>query len=155
MATWKDIADFGQTTRRDIVDLFLGRKIGSGCARDVYECAFDSRSVIKVESKYASFQNVSEWKIWEALRDTPQARWLAPCIAISATGSVLLMRKTEPLQEKQLPKKMPAWLTDFHMANYGMLDGRVVCHDYGVADSVVIGMGASKRMKKPDWVELR
>lgn len=155
MATWEAIASWGKVTRRDALDLFVGRKIGNGIAREVYECALDETLVVKIETGCGSFQNVAEWQIWNALRDTAAGKWLAPCVRISATGAVLLMRRTEPLQVKQLPKRMPVWLTDFHLANYGMLNGRVVCHDYGVADSVVIGLGASKRMRKPDWVELQ
>lgn len=155
MATWKAIAEWGNVTRRDAIEMFVGARIGGGMSREVYECSLDKSLVVKIETGYASFQNISEWKIWNALSETKAATWLAPCVSISATGAVMLMKRTEPLQVKQLPKQMPAWLTDFHMANYGMLNGRVVCHDYGTADSVVIGLGASKRMRKPDWVELR
>lgn len=148
-----DIKGLSDTARLDLIRLVLGKKLGSGMSRQVYACTLDQNFVVKVEDHYGCFQNVLEWEIWTALKDTDQARWLAPCSRISACGAVLIQRRTEPLQVKQLPKRMPVWLTDFQLANYGMLDGRVVCHDYGVTGAVVIGRGASNRLRTVQWPE--
>ena len=70
-------------------------------------------------AKFRSSQHTKEAK-----------QWLAPCVSISPCGSVLIQRRTLPVTKAQLPSKVPAWLTDFKLANWGMLDGKVVCHDY-------------------------
>lgn len=42
------------------------------------------------------------------------------------------MRKTTPAPHSAYPSRMPAFMTDFKFTNYGMYEGRLVCHDYGM-----------------------
>ena len=39
------------------------------------------------------------------------------------------MKKTRPL--KRLPKRLPSFLDDLALRNFGTYRGRPVCHDYG------------------------
>lgn len=140
---------FDSTISRDFFRLFCGVKIGEGMSRAVHACSVRPDLVVKIETAAGTFQNAVEWETWTQLKDTPSARWLAPCEHISDCGTVLLQRRTDPMKAGQEPGKMPVFLSDFKRDNYGVLDGRIVCHDYGT--SLVISHGASTRLKKVDW----
>jgi hypothetical protein len=100
-----------------------------------------------VEEDSGRFQNVIEWETWKRVEGTKFEKWFAPCRWISPSGIVLVMSKTIPATD--YPKKMPAFLWDFKRTNYGMLDGRLVCHDYGTHKMFENGM--TKRMHEADW----
>ncbi len=116
--------------------------------RRVYVCRLDQRFVVKIESNGGSFQNQLEWETWEALKDTPQARWLAPCIDISGSGSVLLQCRTQAAGPADYPKKMPVFIGDYKRSNYGMYKGKFVCHDYASLVNLSNGLTA---MRKAEW----
>lgn len=140
--------DFAASIKNDFLSLFCGELLGRGIGRLVYAHASAPDYVIKVEEASRSFQNAVEWETWSALKDTRYARWLAPCHQISPCGIVLIMSRTKPLGRD--PLRMPDFLTDFKRTNYGLLDGRPVCHDYGLSNLLNHGAFASK-MKKPEW----
>lgn len=127
-----EIAEFFTTTvSKDFLDLFAGKRIGSGIARTVYECNLDKTLVVKVEMRAQNFQNVQEWENWRWLKDVKKvASWLAPCVAISPCGIVLLQKRTKPVEKDELPKLIPKFLTDTKVGNFGKLNGKIVCHDY-------------------------
>lgn len=134
----------------DLFRMICEEEIGSGIARTVYTSKVAPGAVVKIEDGYASFQNVIEWNTWESVKHTDLAKWFAPCLHISGNGAILVMARTEPATE--FPDKMPAFLTDFKRANYGMLNGRLVCHDYGV--HLMLENGMTKRMSKAEWWDL-
>lgn len=111
-----------------------GTKLGSGVYREVFALEHMPDYVIKVEQEPGCFHNVREWDTWQALQSAPKwRRWLAPCLAISPGGLFLIQRRTTPvLTIKEMPAKVPAFLTDRKLGNYGRLDGRIVCHDYAL-----------------------
>lgn len=141
--------------KHELWRMVVGRELGHGSARYVYEHALDPTLVVKVETADGSFQNVKEWETWQFVHDTPHARWFAPCVAISPCGSVLLQRRTEPATS--YPDELPNYLTDFKLGNYGMLtpeDGgepRFVCHDYGFTRIMLVGL--TRRMARVSWVK--
>jgi hypothetical protein len=116
--------------------------IGGGSARQVYTSPIRPDCVVKVESGAKSFQNVAEWQVWQEVKDTPMAKWFAPCVEISPSGSVLLMKRTEPAPASMYPRRVPAFFTDLKRENWGMYEGRMVCCDYGVSNLVSCGMTA-------------
>lgn len=130
-------------------DLVVGRELGRGTYRTVYSSAIDKSVVFKYQRERCTFDNVYEWLVWQEYKDCPDiAKWLAPCIAISASGDMLLQTRTTPATI--LPDKMPAFLCDFKPRNYGTIGRgkhkRVVCHDYGylLKDSLRKGMKTVK-----------
>jgi len=134
---------------KDCFNLLCGEKLGAGIHRDVFECKLRPDLVVKVEkSDHRYFANVMEMQFWcdnQYAKDI--AKWLAPCEYLSPDGRILLQRRAQPIvDESQLPKQLPAFLTDLKMRNFGMLDGRVVCVDYAL--NVVI---ASRRMREAHW----
>ncbi|WP_323016382.1 hypothetical protein [Castellaniella sp.] len=135
--------------QREALGLLQGTQISYGSARTVYACKLFSDCVIKVEDGAGSFQNVMEWETWQRVKDTKFAKWFAPCEFISPAGGILVMKRTMPIDEKRYPQSVPAFFTDLKYANYGMLDGQFVCHDYGV--SLLMENGMSERMRKPEW----
>lgn len=131
--------------------LILGEFLGEGISRKVYVCRFDPTLVVKIESNARSFANCFEWEMWNRVGcGTKFAEYLAPCVDISACGTMLLQKRTYPLQPGQAPKMMPDFLNDFKYSNYGMLDGKVVCHDYGLPTFMNLLARGSKKVKA-DW----
>lgn len=117
-------------------NLLCGDKIGEGLCRTVFECKIDPTIVVKVEKepKYM-WQNIAEYRHWDESQFWKAgARWLAPCVSISFYGSVLLQRRVEPLRQRDLPKKLPAFLNrDIKPSHFGWYQGRIVCCDYALA----------------------
>ena len=127
---------------------FAGGFIASGVYRTVYRCRIDDSLVIKIEKSGGLFCNVNEWKMWELAQYDPISKWLAPCVAISPRGTVLLQKRTTPASK--FPAKIPIQLGDTHRGNYGMLGSRFVCHDYGGGRTTLLG-NQSRRMHKVKW----
>lgn len=129
--------------------MFLGDLLGEGMSRKVYVIRGVDNAVIKIEDRSRYFQNIAEWEIWGWVKDTKMERWFAPCIDISNSGAILTQRRVFPMREKEKPTALPAYLCDLKSENFGVLDGRVVCCDYGTMLSAVRTM--SGKMKKADW----
>lgn len=148
MPTSKDVDSyFGNTISSDVLWTLTGAVIGSGQARIVYECPLRPDLVVKIETGACSFQNVLEHETWENVEHIPHlAKWFAPVELISACGSVLLQKRTTIIPPGRHPARIPSYLTDHKRTNYGMLDGRVVCHDYGY-----VLREYDKRLRKVEW----
>jgi hypothetical protein len=140
---------FTGTVAKDLFSLVRGELLGEGVARHVYGYDLDESLVMKFEIGGQSFQNVAEWEVWRWARGTSKARWLAPCISISPSGSVLLQKRVEPLPRSQRPKRLPAWLSDVKTENFGILDGKVVCCDYGT--TIVAIRQLSNKLVAREW----
>lgn len=140
---------FPTTVARDFFHLVAGDYIGRGAARYVYACQIDRSLVLKIEDTPCSFQNVHEWDVWREVEHTRYARWFAPCVEISSCGTVLLQKRTKPADASQYPSKLPSFFTDTKRSNFGMLDGRFVCHDYGV--TLLRSNGLVGRQRKAEW----
>lgn len=141
-----NLADLAHGSLLDLARVICGNELGSGIARTAFVCRIDPTKVVKIENAAGSFQNVKEWEIWQALRWSDQKKWLAPCVEISPCGMVLIQARTETPPRSRMPKRVPRWMTDFKRENWGLYQGRVVCHDYGV------NVGEfTARMRTPDW----
>lgn len=140
---------FNTTIAKDLLDLIVGDLIGEGAFRTVYVYKPNPDYVVKFETGAQCFQNVIEHYTWGQVEETEFAKWFAPVHLISSCGTVLLMRRTEPLQKSQLPGKMPGFFTDMKRTNFGMLNGQVVCHDYGA--NLLMSNGLKKKMVKARW----
>ena len=137
------------STARDLFNLMSGPRLGGGVSRVVHEAMLNDKYVLKFE--YGStFQNVMEWEIWSAVEkdDSPNSarNWLAPCQSISPNGLILVQRKTIPLRQSELPEKIPSWMCDPKVGNWGLLDGKPVLHDYGYTH--FLGTHTLNRLKK-------
>lgn len=132
---------------RDMTAFICAESLGTGLSRLVFVYRPNPKWVVKIEEK--GFQNVIEQYVWDRVHQTDFARWFAPIIDASPLGTVVLMERTSLPRPQDFPKRMPAFLTDFKRTNYGMLNGRLVCHDYGT--NLLIENGLTKRMRIADW----
>jgi len=132
--------------------LLTGGWLGAGIHRTVYTCPLRDDLVIKVETvndgAQRNFANVREWEFWNEHQDCEKiARWLAPCIMISYDGRLLAQKRVAPLAyDEKMPDKLPAFLTDLKRSNFGKLNGKLVCTDYGFTIP-----SPSVRLKKAHW----
>ena len=109
----------------------LGKYIGAGGCRKVYEHKDNPEWVIKVaKSPRKVVANRSEWNVWQALKDTPEAKYLAPCIEISEDNKWLVQMKAKPATKVFRSEEVRWWMKDFKLVNMGMLGDRLVFVDY-------------------------
>ena len=138
-----------KVTALDLQSLMVGKKLGEGIARKVYEFLPDPDYVIKIEDRARSFQNIEEYHFWNDNRyDKSVAKWLAPIHSISPSGTVLLMKRIQPVALKELPDKIPQWLDDVKVEHFGRLDGKIVVCDYAFTRSELPRRLINNRAKK-------
>jgi len=107
----------------------LGELLGDGCLRRVYVYAPDPTWVVKVAKDDAlpNMREIRNYERWQARL----GEWMAPCKAIDIDGAVcVLMRRTTPAELAQYPEQVPLAFKDVKWHNWGMFQGRLVCHDY-------------------------
>lgn len=145
----QEVYDCFQTTvNRDFFYMILGDVLGAGEYRIVYEHLHRDDLVLKFEPNAHAFQNIAEWDFWNDNRGRKSvARWLAPCEFISPCGIILAMKRTTKPQHADYPKTVPEFLTDLKHKNFGMLDGKLVAHDYGLYHVTT----PTKRVKADWW----
>lgn len=118
----------------ELENFFLGKKLGQGHARIVFEHKHDTELAIKFDYD-GGRANWLEWEIWQEARNwqgklLPYKNWLCPCHYISPCGTFMIVSKAEKLPTKLIPKKIPSFLTDQNLANFGLIGKKVVCLDY-------------------------
>lgn len=125
--------NFNKATRpamKEFLECFVGQRIASGTCRDVFECRLNNEFVIKVQKEYGT-QNAVEYATWELHKAYPKvAKWLAPVVMRSSSMRVIVQKRTVPMLKA--PKKLPNFLSDRKVQNYGLIGTQVVCHDYGL-----------------------
>lgn len=131
------LGDLGAAHVLDLYSLVCGEPLGAGISRQTYVYLPDPTLVIKVQVEPGRFQNQREWELWNNCQHhADTAKWLAPCVHVSDTGSWMLQRRTTPTSLEVLKRRaarVPKFLTDFKASNWGLLNGRPVCHDYGTS----------------------
>lgn len=121
--------------------IVLGKVLGTGVARRVYQWLPDPNLVAKVQMRESyeerDYQNIAEWQLWTSASEELK-KWLAPCTWISPCGALLLQRWcATDLAHVKIPTKVPAILADCHEENFGRYWDeeakvtRVVLIDYG------------------------
>lgn len=139
----------------DSFNLLCGERIGGGVSREVFGCSLMPDCVVKVETDQSVHQNIIEWEVWSAVKDTGASRWFAECKWLSPNGMMLIQERTRAPSDAELLPRVPIWFTDIKRANWGMAktNGRkeyLVCHDYGYSHIMHFGT-SSKRIKKAVW----
>lgn len=136
----------------DLLSLLVGKYIGGGVYRDVYEYGPDDKYVIKIaKDSRGIISNVKEFDFWEEIawfkNDAAWIKdWFAPVKEMSLNGSVLIMQRTEENPKKKRPLEIPAFIDDYHYQNFGWIGNRFVCHDYG--SQINFQGKISKKMKR-------
>lgn len=147
-----DLHDIPESYFDDLVTSLIEKRIGSGSARDVY-AILRMPYVLKLE-KAGSFQNVMEWEMWKEAKGTPMEKWLAPCVSISTSGRALVQHRTAPACGRAYPDKIPTIFCDSKTQNWGVINDRFVCHDYGYNYAIERGIKGIRMKKAPWWDDL-
>jgi len=140
------------TIARDLFNVCTNNvALGEGIHRTVFRCQFDPTLVFKFETgEEGRFANVSEWTLWETAKDMPHIkRWLAPCVAISPNGNVLVQKYAGYINRDHLPKRVPHFFCDLKPSNWGLYEGHAVCRDYGINLSTENKIDL--RLKRANW----
>ncbi len=138
---------------RELMELIGETHMGSGSTRDVWSSEIFPDVVFKFEPQAHSFANVAEWDLWDESLSFPEMnKWLAPCVGISPCGSILVMKKCEPLDVERIPKQIPAWAADVKTSNWGMFECKEHGHRAVMMDYHITISQRSKRMKNAHWI---
>lgn len=147
----------GPVVSYDFIACFLGKKLGYGCYRAVYDYNLSEKKrplVLKIEPGFTNC-NVTEAAIWNEVywfqNELAWVKdWFAPVEWISPNGKVLCMHKTEPRPAKKRPTKVPHFLSDIKDENFGWIGNKFVCHDYGQLWNIT---HYHKRFKPATWIK--
>jgi len=123
------------TLKLDVFNMFIGKYLGSGVYRDVFEFKQDHESVVKIDrgENESEHPNIVEFETWHALKNTRWGKWLAPSRHIGVGGKLLIQARTYKIPAIfNMPKKIPSFLQDTHLGNFSLWNGNLVCHDYGM-----------------------
>lgn len=119
----------------EFFSFLTGKKLGSGCFRDVYKWKPDPSLVLKVaKDEDGRKYNFMEHAIWEQVESTPHAKWFAPAVRVSDCGKYLLMKKAKVASTIHHKRKIPAFFGDTHCGNFGWIGKQFVCIDYGIVN---------------------
>lgn len=134
----------------DDLEPILGERLGKGTTREVFALKHYPAWVVKLEMDDAPMINIMEYETYAAVWDGVQD-WLCPIWGLSHHGLALYQRKTIPVTKEELPERIPSWLTDTKIENWGRLmpENRIVCHDFGM--NLALQRGMTRRLKKAEW----
>ena len=135
---------------RDLEDIIIGKKLGFGIDRTVFEFYFSDNKVIKIATgSEGRANNQIEYKLWDEIQNTKYDKWFAKCFGVSPNGKYLIQEKIKFKDISKYPKEIPHFFTDIKTENYGWTDkGKFVCCDYS---RQIITNGITSRMKKVKW----
>lgn len=151
-----------QHVKDEMVRFMCGKELGRGISRTVFEYAFDPKFVLKIEHNQHRNQNASEYIFWDHICDLPKAQkqivqpWFARVAWCSSTNSILMQERTQPVTLDELRAnvpKVPMFLSDLKVGNWGRIGKRYVCHDYGTALIAEHGLYAGAKLRRADWWE--
>lgn len=134
----------------DLFDVLIGKAIGVGQNRDVFEYKPDpDMYVIKYEGRGDFFQNAMEWRLWDEAKYFKVDKWFAPCWYISPNGRFLVQSRITFPPKNKYPDKLPGFFTDTKYGNFGLLGKKFVACDYG--HPVVLKNNNMKQLRKVRW----
>lgn len=136
----------------ELEGIIIGKLLGEGIHRCVYDFLPDPTKVIKVAKlEEGRGMNLQEYKLWQDFQGTPLVKWFAPVHDVSAAGKYLIQDKLESLPKEKYPKKIPAFFQDTKYKNFGWHPKlKFVCCDYGAFN---IWRGVTQKMVKANWWE--
>lgn len=134
----------------DLMNLVCGKLLGEGQYRQVFACHLDESWVVKKDTG-ENYSNIHEYAIYDEAYNTPLRKWLAPARWLSPRGLWLIQDRTEPISKDRLPKSVPSIFCDFKADNWGLLNGRPVCHDYGNHALYVLMRKHAMKRQKANW----
>lgn len=144
-----------ESVNSDLIKMFIGKHIGSGYYRSVFE--FNPRPdkyVVKIEHNDTNC-NTNEFLIWEEVSwlvgDLAWVKdWFAPILYMSPNGKILIQERTSMYGSggQEYPSEVPDFFSDVKLDNFGWLNKKFVCHDYGFINRFI---KYNKRFRKAKW----
>jgi len=136
----------------DLIHSIVGKEIGYGSFRCVYEYNLDPKYVVKVEFS-GSTNNTSEFLLWEEIQELTGnlawvKKWFAPILWTSPNKKIIVMQRTFEKPEKKRPATIPAFFSDVKQDNFGWIGNNLVCHDYGFLHKFI---KYDKKFQKVVW----
>ena len=116
--------------------------LGEGKHRRTYVHPDDETLVIKVIKTDRS-KNLDEFRNCRLINRSGMGHWIAQVIELLDGGNVLVMERVVPLTRP--PDEIPKFFRDTRVSNWGLLNGRPVCHDYTDIHEI------SQDMMTPVW----
>lgn len=150
-----------ESANSDLLRMFLGKKLGEGAFRSVYEFNPNpEKYVVKIEVE-SSESNANEFLIWEEVSGLCGEKewvkdWFAPVLWMSPNSRILIQERSHAVPRdkrgKILMMSYPDMVPDFFMDvkgdNFGWIGDRPVCHDYGFINRFI---QYNKKFKKANW----
>ena len=124
----------------ELFEFIFGECIGNGASRAVYVFNPNPKYVIKVQvdNMPGYNKNLREYELWNRMNWDEEMedikKWFAPVKLLSRHNRLLLQPRCEPLPKARIPKKVPHFFRDLKSDNWGLLNNKVVCFDYGTVD---------------------
>lgn len=121
----------------------LGKVVGYGISRLVVRSKDDSSTVLKIPFTMkdkaldiGAASNRREVEVWNEIKDSPAAVWFCPVLWHTDDFEIIAMPLVDVagLTESHVVPQFFQAHYDFHVGNFGLLDGRVVCVDYATAN---------------------
>lgn len=136
---------------QDMVRFCFGDFINRGEYRLVFDWKFRPNTVVKFCRAEDCQSNWNEYSVWQAVKNTKNAKWFAPVVDISPCGRFLLMEKAVAVEHgDKLPKMLPNFFTDIKPSNFGFINGILVCTDYQfITRAIDLAFVTNKRIA--DW----
>lgn len=138
----------------DLIFTILGKEIGEGASRKVFQHAQDDSLVVKLATtSYGVQDNCNEAQMWDKIKwlekDSAWVKdWFAPVVYVSPNCNVLIMKKTTDIPSKKKPIEVPSFLSDVCTRNFGWLGNKYVAHDYGFISGFI---QYKKKFRKVEW----
>lgn len=140
---------------KSCAQMIIGKHLGRGYSRDVYIHAMEPSIVVKIAMNADGvIANTNEFDIWDEVQHWKGKyenlkNFFCPVTAMSSDCKVLFMKRTQPLRVEDIPNEVYTWVTDQKLENFGILDGRLVIHDYGL--TLIKNGGITNRKRKADF----
>lgn len=132
--------------------ILCGKFIGEGQSRIVYDCAILPGYVVKIEKEADTWHNQKEYLFYQSVYyQSEVTKWLCPIKWVSENGRIMIQKKASPItskNRKNLPKRVPAFLSDIKEANYGFIGEQLVCWDYSSSLDLSSSYALGKQTKK-------
>lgn len=147
-----------ESVNSDLIKMLMGKKLGSGYYRSVYEFNLNpDKYVIKIEPNSTDSNN-NEFLIWNEVswltgKLSWVKDWFAPVLYMSPDAKILIMERTydqHKIRGKNIdiPNEVPSFLSDIKLDNFGWLNGKFVCHDYGFINRFI---KYENKFRKANW----
>lgn len=148
-----------ESVNSDLIRMFIGKKVGEGCYRSVYEFNPNpNKYVIKIEP-LSTGCNYNEFLIWEEVSGLVGSLawvkdWFAPILWMSPDAKISIQERTfdqSKVRGKVFdvpPKTVPSFFGDVKLDNFGWIGDKFVCHDYGFINRFI---QYKKNFKKTKW----